>query len=357
MAYLLDPIVNFYEARSKNLKNLKWHISFSNKKKSNLGKERLPMRTWATLLSFITVLLVIGLFVLIVVLNVQDMVGSTSIEGLKVSFYKYTQYFENMLTRIETGFASVPGMGEQGHLLQKVYGYLNHFFMSISNHLFRSLTVIGVHTMNWLLAIVIAFYLLQDKARALIFLKKLTYSLFKRKVYHHIEILAKDIDYVFSGYIRGQILDAIIIAILTSIVLTILRLDFAIIIGIIAGIFNLIPYFGPVVGFVLAGLIGIMDPEPMKAVYGVGAMLIIQQLDGWIIVPKVVGECVKLHPVVVLLAILIGGNLFGLVGMLIGVPIAGFIRLVLLRYMTDIFPDGKAALKDEEEAQRKSEHK
>ena len=345
IAYLLDPIVNFYEARSKNLKNLKWHISFSNKKKSNLGKERLPMRTWATLLSFITVLLVIGLFVLIVVLNVQDMVGSTSIEGLKVSFYKYTQYFENMLTRIETGFASVPGMGEQGHLLQKVYGYLNHFFMSISNHLFRSLTVIGVHTMNWLLAIVIAFYLLQDKARALIFLKKLTYSLFKRKVYHHIEILAKDIDYVFSGYIRGQILDAIIIAILTSIVLTILRLDFAIIIGIIAGIFNLIPYFGPVVGFVLAGLIGIMDPEPMKAVYGVGAMLIIQQLDGWIIVPKVVGECVKLHPVVVLLAILIGGNLFGLVGMLIGVPIAGFIRLVLLRYMTDIFPDGKAALR------------
>ena len=91
--------------------------------------------------------------------------------------------------------------------------------------------------------------------------------------------------------------------------------------------------------------------------YCVGAILIIQQLDGWIIVPKVVGECVKLHPVVVLLAILIGGNLFGLVGMLIGVPIAGFIRLVLLRYMTDIFPDGKAALKDEEEAQRKSEHK
>lgn len=352
IAYLLDPIVNFYDKRCKNLKNLKWHFTFKHKNKT---KERLPMRTWATLLSFITVLLIIGLFVLMVVLNVQDMMGSTNIEGLKVSFYKYTQYFEDMLTRIEVGFASVPGIGQQGHLLQKVYGYLNHFFMSISNHLFRSLTVIGVHTMNWLLAIVIAFYLLQDKMRSLLFLKKLTYSLCKSKVYRHVEVLAKDIDYVFSGYIRGQILDAIIIAILTSLILTLIKLDFAIIIGIIAGIFNLIPYFGPVIGFILAGLIGIMDPNPMKAIYGVGAMLILQQIDGWFIVPKVVGECVKLHPVVVLLAILIGGNLFGLVGMLIGVPVAGFIRLVLLRYMTDIFPDGESALKDEEAAQRKSE--
>lgn len=356
IAYLLDPIVNFYDIRCKNLsgfsvKKIKW-LTFKHKVKT---RERLPMRTWATLLSFMTVVLVVSLFILMVVLNVEEMMGSANIEDLKVSFYKYTQYFEAMLTRIEVALASVPGIGQQGHLLQKVYSYLNHFFMSISNHLFRSLTVIGVYTMNWLLAIVIAFYLLQDKRRALLFLKKLTYSLVRHKAYRHVEVLAKDIDYVFSGYIRGQILDAIIIAILTSSVLTLIRLDFAIIIGIIAGVFNLIPYFGPVVGFVLAGLIGIMDPNPMKAVYGVGAMLIIQQIDGWFIVPKVVGECVKLHPVVVLLGILIGGNLFGLVGMLIGVPVAGFIRLVLLRYMTDIFPDGEATLKDEEAAQRKSE--
>ncbi|WP_054741352.1 AI-2E family transporter [Cellulosilyticum ruminicola] len=352
IAYLLDPIVKFYDKRCIRLQDFKWHFAFKHKEET---KERLPMRTWATLFSFITVLLVVALFVLMIVLNVQDMMGSTNLTGLKISFYKYIQYFEAMLTKVEVSFASVPGIGQQGHLLQKVYGYFNHFFMRISRHLFRSLTVVGVHTMNWLLATVIAFYLLQDKARALLFLKKLTFSICKQKVYRHVEILAKDIDYVFSGYIRGQILDAIIIAVLTSVVLTIIRLEFAIIIGVIAGIFNLIPYFGPVIGFVLAGLIGIMAPNPMKAVYGVAAMLIIQQIDGWVIVPKVVGECVKLHPVVVLLAILIGGNLFGLIGMLIGVPIAGFIRLLLLRYMTEIFPDGETALKNEEAAQEESE--
>jgi predicted PurR-regulated permease PerM len=112
-------------------------------------------------------------------------------------------------------------------------------------------------------------------------------------------------------------------------------MDFAIIIGIVAGLFNLIPYFGPVVGFVLAGLIGLVDGNPMKAIYGVAALMIIQQIDGWIIVPKVVGGSVKLHPVVVLLSILIGGSLFGLAGMLLGVPVAAFIRLVILRYMKD----------------------
>ena len=355
IAYLVDPIVEFYDKRCGTHKNIKWHVFKSHKNKQTHTKERLPLRTGATLLAFITILLIIGIFILIIVLNMKDMMGSTNIEGLKISFYKYTQYFEAMLTRLETSFASVPGMGEQTHLLQKIYGYFNQILTRFSNQLMHSITIIGVHTMNWLLAIVIAFYLLQDKRRALLFFKKVIASILKGKKYHQAEILGKDINYVFSGYIRGQILDATIIAILTSVVLTLLRIDFAIIIGIIAGVFNLIPYFGPVIGFVLAGLIGLMDPNPMKAVYGVGAMLIIQQLDGWIIVPKVVGECVKLHPIIVLLAILIGGNLFGLIGMLVGVPIAGFIRLVLLRYMTDIFPDGEATLKDEEIAQRESQ--
>ena len=87
----------------------------------------------------------------------------------------------------------------------------------------------------------------------------------------------------------------------------------------------------------LSIIIGVLDPYPMKALYGAIAILIIQQIDGWIIVPKIVGECVKLHPVVVLLAILIGGNLFGLIGMLIAVPIAAFIRLLLSHYVPEIF--------------------
>ena len=149
--------------------------------------------------------------------------------------------------------------------------------------------------------------------------------------------MGRDVDHILAGYIRGEVIDAIIIVILTSGALLVIQLDFAIIIGIISGIFNLIPYFGPIVGFVLAIIIGLLDTNPMKALYGAIAILIIQQIDGWFIVPKVVGDCVKLHPILVLLAILIGGNLFGLIGMLIAVPVAAFIRLLLIRMLPGLF--------------------
>ena len=134
-----------------------------------------------------------------------------------------------------------------------------------------------------------------------------------------------------------EVMDSILMVILTSGALLLIRLDFAIIIGVIAGIFNLIPYFGPIVGFGLAVIIGLLDPEPIKALYAAIAILIIQQIDGWFIVPKVVGNCVKLHPIVVLLAILVGGNLFGLIGMLLAVPAAAFIRLLLCYWKPGLF--------------------
>ncbi|MGL4797833.1 MAG: AI-2E family transporter, partial [Cellulosilyticaceae bacterium] len=139
------------------------------------------------------------------------------------------------------------------------------------------------------------------------------------------------------GYIRGQLIDAVIMGTLISIALTCIGIDFAIIIGIISGIFNLIPYFGPVVGFVLAGFIGFIGGEPQKGIYAVLAVVALQQLDGWVIVPHIMGETVKLHPIVVLLAIVIGGQLWGLVGFLLAVPVVGFIRLLIIRYMGDVF--------------------
>ena len=191
--------------------------------------------------------------------------------------------------------------------------------------------------MNWLLACVIAFYLLQDKEHFLSFLQRVLKYSFKQERYLKLRDLGREVDRILSGYIRGQVIDATIIVILTSGALLLIRLDFAIIIGIVAGIFNLIPYFGPIVGLVLSIIIGLLDSNPMKALYGALAILVIQQIDGWFIVPKIVGECVKLHPIVVLLAILIGGNLFGLVGMLIAVPVAAFIRLLLIRFIPELF--------------------
>jgi len=341
IAYLLDPIVEFYEKRCSRTK---WHpfkIKFFSLGKNKLYKKeeknKSHLRTMPTLLTVVTLIALIGLFVMIVMMNLKNVLGSGAVRNISSSIDRYIMYFENMLVQVTQFIDNMPFFNNSTHVVEEVYHYIDLFATRLSDGVFNFFTVLGANTMNIALAFVIAFYLLQDKKRMLLLINKVFQSILSEKIYRNVKILVRDIDYVFSNYIRGQMIDAVIIAILTSLALTLIKMDFAIIIGVIAGLFNLIPYVGPVVGFVLAGLIGLTGPDPMKAVYGVIALVIIQQIDGWVIVPKVIGNSVKLHPVVVLLAILIGGKLFGLMGMLLGVPIAAFIRLAILRYAKDVF--------------------
>ena len=341
VAYLLDPIVEFYEYR--------WHkIASSNRFQhshhshfNKVKNKRWHTRTIPTLLTFLTVLCIVGLFILLVMMNVEKISGHLTVSSLKESITYYVAYFEQMILNFTTFTDELGLLREKAGFIQGIYDTINQFVLSIYTQFINGLTDMGVHAMNWLLALVVAFYLLQDKARCLALNDRIFQHLCG-KHYPSVKSLAKDVDTVFTGYIRGEVIDSIIIAILTSVALTLIQLDFAIIIGLISGIFNLIPYFGPIVGFVLSIIIGVLDPNSMKAVYGAIAILIIQQIDGWFIVPKIVGDCVKLHPVVVLLAILIGGNLFGLLGMLLAVPVAAFIRLLLIRLIPEMFSDSKS---------------
>lgn len=333
VAYLLDPIVEFYERRWRNIRKRKFHLPWRRREKE---KKRWHMRTMPTLLTFLTLLCIIGIFALMIQMNIRQVAKQFSIEELEASIANYIIYFEDMMSGM-TALTERMGITKGEGLIERLYSELNHLVLCIYNDFTGGLLGFGIHAINWLLALVIAFYLLQDKVHFLQLTHRiLRYSL-KKERYEYIRDLGKDVDGVLSGYIRGEIIDAIIIVILTSGALLAIQLDFAIIIGIVSGIFNLIPYFGPVVGFVLAVVIGLLDNNPMKAVYGAIAILTIQQIDGWFIVPKVVGDCVKLHPIIVLLAILIGGNLFGLIGMLVAVPIAAFIRLILIRRLPELF--------------------
>ena len=330
LAYLLDPIVVFYEKRWDVVTHQKkFHLPWFYHKKV---EKRRHVRTVPTLFTFITVIAVLGLLALIVQMNIRKVAGSFSIGELKESLDSYVNYFEEMIQGI-TQFTEQMGIVRGQGFVERLYSEVNRFVVYLYNDLAGRLLDLGIHAMNVLLAVVIAFYLLQDKNLFIKESKRFLRHILKEKRYRTWLQLGQDINHILAGYIRGEIIDSIIIMILTSGTLLIIQLDFAIIIGIISGIFNLIPYFGPIVGFVLAVVIGLLDGNPIKAFYAAIAILIIQQIDGWFIVPKIVGDCVKLHPVAVLLAILIGGNLFGLLGMLLAVPVAAFIRLLLIKFM------------------------
>lgn len=335
IAYLLDPIVDFYENKC-HIRSFSDLFHRSKNKNNNKKEKRWPMRTVPTLLTFISLFLIVVFFVLIIRMNIKQVEGSFSWLTLRESVNNYLDYFESMLADFSKVTRSLGISNGPENALGTVYTKINSYVLRFYGHFIEHLTKWGLHLMNLLLAFVIAFYLLQDSKRIWIATKRLARKIL-RKHYTNVSILLSKMDRAVAGFIRGEILDSIIIIVLTSAALTLIQLDFSIIIGVIAGIFNLIPYFGPIVGFVLAIIIGLLDPNPMKAVYGAIAILIIQQIDGWFIVPKIVGECVKLHPVIVLLVILIGGNLFGLLGMLLAVPVTAVIRILLIFYFPDYF--------------------
>ena len=123
-----------------------------------------------------------------------------------------------------------------------------------------------------------------------------------------------------------------IVGVLSAIVLYFIGIDYALMIGIISGICNMIPYVGPVAGTVLAVIMALLSGQPIMALWAIVGMIGVQQVDNNLLAPKIVGDSVGLHPVFIMLAIIIGGNVGGLLGMLTAVPVAASVKILLSKW-------------------------
>ena len=165
------------------------------------------------------------------------------------------------------------------------------------------------------------------------------------------------INYTFSKYIRGQLIEASIVALLSTLVLTIIGIDYAFVIGIIAGICNLVPYIGPFVGIVLAGIVALFSGNIWLAVAAIIGLFIVQQIDCNILCPKIVGDIVGMHPGFIIIAITIGGNIAGLFGMLIAVPVGASLKIIISDWFDFYIKDKYEKFKSENEHEKLSRDK
>ncbi|NMA70291.1 MAG: AI-2E family transporter [Desulfitobacterium sp.] len=138
----------------------------------------------------------------------------------------------------------------------------------------------------------------------------------------------QDISHIVRSYIRGNILVALIVGILTGVGVKIAGMDYALIIGVLCGLFDLIPYFGPLIGAIPAVLLGLVI-SPFMAIKVLIVILIVQQLESSIISPKLMGDSVGLHPLWIIFALLAGGEVAGFWGILLAVPVAAVIRVII----------------------------
>ncbi|WP_378955594.1 AI-2E family transporter [Pelosinus sp. sgz500959] len=144
----------------------------------------------------------------------------------------------------------------------------------------------------------------------------------------------RDVDKVLGGIIRGQLTVACMIGIFITIGLSFLKVKFALIIGILAGIFDVIPYFGAIIGAAPAVMLAMIE-SPWLTVKVIVLFVVIQQIEGNIIQPKIIGENIGLHPLTVIFCVFVGGEMYGIIGMLLGVPVVA-IGQVLMRHILKV---------------------
>ena len=173
---------------------------------------------------------------------------------------------------------------------------------------------------DFLVGIAVSVYLLARKERSAVHAKRMLYSFTKEPTYEGVLRATRKIDEIFSGFVRGKLLDSLIIGILCFIGASILRLPYAPLVSVIVGVTNIIPFFGPFLGAIPSALLILLD-SPIKCLYFIIFVLVLQQFDGNILGPKILGSSTNLSSFWVIVAILIGGGFGGVLGMFLGVPL------------------------------------
>lgn len=318
IAYLLYPLRNLIENFLGNNKVLKI-------------KKDSKRRVLAVLFSYI---LILGLIVALIC-GIYFMIGgqlskNTTFTNIISDVYNYfsNNEFSNKSIKETINNLDIPFIESIKPMLIEWSTKIQHYILNNIGTMTSSIMSIGSSIASFFIGLVISVYLLKDTEYFTGLWKKIFNIIFRNSTLGiNITKGFAIIHETFSKFIRSQLLEALLVGILSSIILSIVGIDYAIIIGIISGICNMIPYVGPVVGTVLAGIMALLSGNPIKIIYAVVSMIIVQQLDNNLFAPKIVGDSVGLHPVFIMLAILIGGNIGGLFGMLLSVPLFASIRI------------------------------
>lgn len=193
--------------------------------------------------------------------------------------------------------------------------------------LLGAFNIVKNFVVQFFFAVIFSIYFLFDTKGMSAYWDRVFHALMGDKVYKVFQICLSDLDTCFTGYIRGQLADAIIMAVLVTVAFSIARIPYAALIGIATGIGNLIPYVGPFVAYGMTVICCLLKGEFKLIIIGIILVFIIQTIDGNIVNPRLLSSSINVHPVLVIVALLFGGAIGGLLGMLLAVPVAAFLYI------------------------------
>ncbi len=305
IAFILDPVTNFFEKKvlpkiSRGKISPKWNKGLS------------------VLLTYLVAILVIGIFLSVVIPQVTASIAGI-VSNLSVYWGRVSEWINGlfeMLPKEELFQETLDKINESAKaILETFYNWLSTslpLVFNVTKNLTTGLT-------NLVLGIIISVYFLVGKERFFAQIKKFLYALLPKDLVGRLIDITHTSNRIFSGFISGKILDSLIIGILCFVGMSIFRMPMAMLVSVIVGVTNIIPYFGPFIGAIPSALI-VFLVDPIKALWFVVFVVCLQQFDGNILGPRILGDSIGMPAFWVVFSILLFGGYLGVLGMFIGVP-------------------------------------
>ncbi len=305
IAYLLNPMV---VKVSHGLKRMGWQ--------RDKGKLR---RTMGIIVCVVVLTLMVTGLLLVMVLVVTRSINGMNTQTIQRLFNDAQGDLSRLLTKIQglaTKFGFTPG--QESDLGTRVTA----LFYGAKNAL-----------TTMVFSVIFSIYMLMDGDRVGGYCLRVLKATVGERTTDKTMALLEDADRVFSGYLRGQVTDAIVVGVLTAVVLTLAGVPFGPVIGLLTGLGNLIPYVGAPLGIATTVLVCLVDMQIDKMIIGIVCLALIMFIDSNVINPKLLSDNIEVHPLLVVAALIAGGAVGGLAGMLVAVPAAAFIKIQLDKWL------------------------
>ncbi|MCD7884329.1 MAG: AI-2E family transporter [Lachnospiraceae bacterium] len=339
LAYILKPSCNFIEEKLTGFFREKANDSkkgfWSKHKKASA--RMLKLIPGLSILITMTLGLIVVCVLLILVLptllesiySIVRMIPS-SIEAASEWLLQYAgdnETLSNYITDFSSSFSTSIPEWISSTVIPNIEVLIGNVSSSVTN--------VVTFFKNVLIGFIAAVYILGSRKKFAVQAKLINYSIFGRKWSDRILSEVRYADKVFAGFINGRLIDSLIIGIICFIGMMILRMPYSVLVSVIVGVTNIIPFFGPYIGAIPSFLL-ILMVSPVKAVIFLIFILILQQFDGNILGPRILGNVTGLSGFWVLFAILTFGGLFGFIGMIVGVPVFAVIYDVVRKVVLHV---------------------
>ena len=320
IAYLLSPICHFFERiLSKN---------------ALLSKKQSLCQNISIFMTFLLLILGIVFLGSLLLSTLTKSIQVLRLEDLFQGVEDFASTVEKFYSDLYIRLGNLPIGGEDAKeavqlLLQKAVV----FFQNMGNSVFSSLGSLAGALSTMVFGIIFSLYFLADGQKILSYWARIFRLLFGERRLEKLRRFFVDADRVFAGYLRGQIIDGTIMAVLVSVSLSVLQVRYAVVIGVLTGFGNLIPYVGPFIAYGLTALVCLVYGDFTKILPALIALFVIQTVDGNVINPRLLSQNIDVHPLLVIIALIIGGSLGGFLGIFLAAPVASLIKLELDKFM------------------------